>query len=281
MCSPGGHRPYHRAVPGDAEFAALLLARRRAAGLSQAELAELARCTRPYVSQLERAARSHPSRPVALHLAEALGLRGPERAGFLSAAGWPPLEGGLVPEVGEVDVLARRLVEHSRLPGVLHDSRWRVLFYNGFAGALFGALGEPLTVGRSLLEQVFSLRHRRRIPDWEGWACSLLAQFKRDSAHLRHTAAQRELLGDLRAFPDFPRLWAQVEAAPDGTPVMPVDFTLTPRPLRLQVVRQQFVGLPELWSVAFVPVDAETQASLAALLGGISEEEPPGEKTPT
>lgn len=256
-------------MPGEADFAALLLAKRRAAGLSQAELAELARCTRPYVSQLERATRSHPSRQVALHLADALGLQGSVRAGFLSAAGWPNLEVGLTPALGEVDALARRLVEHSRLPGVLHDSRWIILFHNALAEALFAALGEPLIAGRSLLGQVFSPRHRRRIPGWEDWARSLLAQFKRDSAHLRHTPAQRESLEELRALPDFARLWAQVEAAPDVTPVMPVDFMLTPpHSLRLQVVRQQFVGLPELWSVAFVPVDAEAEKTLSALLGG-------------
>ncbi|SEJ52887.1 Transcriptional regulator, contains XRE-family HTH domain [Deinococcus reticulitermitis] len=255
-------------MPGDAEFAALLLARRRAAGLSQAELAELARCTRPYVSQLERAARSRPSRQVALNLADALGVRGPERSEFLSAAGWPELERSLSPELGEVDALARRVVEGSRLPGVLHDSRWTILFHNALAGALFGALGEPLVPGRSLLDQVFSPRHRRRIPGWDAWARSLLAQFKRDSAHLRHTPAQRALLGELRALPDFPRLWAGVEAAPDVTPVMPVDFVLTPPgAVRLHIVRQQFVGLPELWSVAFVPVGAEAEEMLAALLG--------------
>jgi predicted ATPase/transcriptional regulator with XRE-family HTH domain len=68
------------------EFATLLRARRRAAGLTQAELAGLAGVAVRTVREVERGRTARPQRTTAVLLADALGLTGEERAGFLGAA---------------------------------------------------------------------------------------------------------------------------------------------------------------------------------------------------
>ncbi|WP_291426940.1 helix-turn-helix transcriptional regulator [Deinococcus sp.] len=250
------------------DLAALLVSLRQSRQLSQGQLARLARCTRPYIGQLERGKRQHLSERLARQLADALHLQGPERQHFLSVAGWPNLaaEGTLNVAPPLLNQYAQALVDGSRYPGVLHDSQWTVLHANTLAYALFQQLGEPLQPGESLVAQVFSPLNRRHIPDWEGWARSMLAQFKRDSAHLSGAAERQELLARLRGLPDFARLWQHVEAASDTTPTMPVEFLLPAYgPFRLEVIRLQFVGLPELWHVSFLPADAGARQLLQSI----------------
>jgi predicted ATPase/transcriptional regulator with XRE-family HTH domain len=71
---------------GGLDFAALLRQRRRAAGLTQAELAGLAGLAVRTVREVERGRTTRPQRTTAVLLADALGLTGEERAGFLGAA---------------------------------------------------------------------------------------------------------------------------------------------------------------------------------------------------
>jgi predicted ATPase/transcriptional regulator with XRE-family HTH domain len=68
------------------DFAALLRQRRRAAGLTQAELAGLAGIAVRTVREVESGRTTRPQRTTAVLLADALGLTGVERAGFLGAA---------------------------------------------------------------------------------------------------------------------------------------------------------------------------------------------------
>lgn len=248
-------------------FAALLSGLRERQSLSQGALARLARCTRPYIGQLERGERQRPSERLARQLADALHLQGQDRLAFLVAAGCAPLapETPLNVEEPVLNRYARALVKGSVYPGVLHDSQWSVLYSNAAAYGLFRELGDPLVPGESLLGQVFSPHYRSRIPDWEAWARAMLAQFKRDSGHLSHTPAQQALLVRLHALPDFPRLWRHVEASADTTPAMPLALSLPGHgPLHLEVLRLQVVGLPELWLVTFLPVGAAAQRLLAA-----------------
>lgn len=81
--------------PG-AGFGALLRARRRAAGLTQAELAERAGLGERTVRDLENGRSARPQRSTIELLADALGLAGAEQLGFLAAARRPPL-----PPLGE------------------------------------------------------------------------------------------------------------------------------------------------------------------------------------
>ncbi len=68
-------------------FGALLRARRRAAGLSQQELAERAGLSIRTIGNLERGASKWPYRDSVHRLADALGLRDEARAEFIAAAG--------------------------------------------------------------------------------------------------------------------------------------------------------------------------------------------------
>ena len=259
--------PAGRPVPAEApRFGVLLGQLRQRQRLSQGGLARLARCTRPYIGQLERGERTRPSERLARQLADAFHLLGQERRAFLAAAGWPSAEVRLGVEPPELNRYARALVEGTGYPGVLHDSQWVVQHANRQARALFSELGEPLGTGQCLLVQVFSSLYRTRIPDWEAWARAMLSQFKRDSAHLSGSAGQQEVLAGLRSLPDFARLWSSVEAAGDPTPTMPVEVAL-PRIglIRLEVIRLQFVGLPELWQVSFLPADDGARQLLGRL----------------
>src|ERR1043165_5443015 len=69
------------------EFAALLRACRRAAGLSQDELAELSGLNTRTISNMERGRTRAPYRNSLHRLADALRLRDEARAEFIAAAG--------------------------------------------------------------------------------------------------------------------------------------------------------------------------------------------------
>jgi predicted ATPase/DNA-binding XRE family transcriptional regulator len=71
---------------GGRDFAALLRQRRRAAALTQAELASLAGLAVRTVREAEHGRTTRPQRTTAVLLADALGLTGEDRAGFLGAA---------------------------------------------------------------------------------------------------------------------------------------------------------------------------------------------------
>lgn len=85
----------HGSDQGGGRFDLLLRGLRRAAGLTQAELAGRARVGVRTVRDLERGRASRPQRTTVELLAEALGLTGADRAGFLAAArGAGPDAGG-------------------------------------------------------------------------------------------------------------------------------------------------------------------------------------------
>src|SRR5262249_55097765 len=73
-------------LPSDRIFGDLLRELRRAAGLTQAELAELANLSPRGLSDVERGINRHPRRETLLALAGAVALVGEEREGFFQAA---------------------------------------------------------------------------------------------------------------------------------------------------------------------------------------------------
>ncbi len=75
-----------RAVGGDAAFGAMLRGYRRAAGLSQEELAARAFVSTRAISDLERGVNARPRMHTALALADGLGLVGDERVAFVGQA---------------------------------------------------------------------------------------------------------------------------------------------------------------------------------------------------
>src|SRR5262249_60441909 len=74
------------APPSDVAFGNLLRQLRKAAGLTQAELAERAGISVRGLNDLERGARLTPRRETVARLGGALGLAGDERAAFVAAA---------------------------------------------------------------------------------------------------------------------------------------------------------------------------------------------------
>jgi predicted ATPase/transcriptional regulator with XRE-family HTH domain len=76
-------------APSESDFGDLLRRYRKAAGLTQAELAERAKLSLRGLNDLERGARTTPRRDTAQLLADGLGLQGEERANFLSVARRP------------------------------------------------------------------------------------------------------------------------------------------------------------------------------------------------
>ena len=117
------------------------------------------------------------------------------------------------------------------------------------------ALGIAAQPGRSLLSLVFEERYRPFFPQWEPWARYVLAQFKRDSLPLSRTPVHAALLAELRALPDFPRLWRHVSPAAADAPLMPVVYRPPGQPpLTFTLTRVQFVGTPELWGIVFLSV---------------------------
>lgn len=237
-----------------ASLAEFLRERRGALGLSQAAVARQAGCTRQYVAQLERAERSRPSPEMVQALARALALEGPARRAFwlVCGQGWEAAPApSPTPPVSEV---AARLIDSVPVPALLHDGCWRIGYHNAVLSRFLSALGSETRLGRSMLALAFDPWHRPAVPQWEAWARYLLAQFKRDSAALSGTAIHAELLRELRALPDFRRLWRSTEPADERTPLMPLHYQLPGAPaLAFTVSRWQFVETPDLWGVVFLP----------------------------
>jgi len=111
------------------DFGALLRQRRRAAGLTQAELARRAGLAVRTVRDMERGRTTRPQRTSGVLLADALGLAGEERTGFLGAArGEAPPPVVPHPRAGPGgDRLWGREAEVARLAEVVGGSadRWR------------------------------------------------------------------------------------------------------------------------------------------------------------
>lgn len=241
-------------VPHLADF---LQTQRARLGLTQAALARRAGCTRQYIALLERGERANPSAAVALGLSRALGLGGEKKRDFLALCGHPV--GEAAPrETGEVDEVAAHLLAQIPAPAILHDGTWHMRRLNAPAAATLAALGFEAREGVSLLSLAFDPRHRAHFPGWEPWARYLLAQFKRDSLPLSRTHAHAALLRELRALPDFTRLWRSVTPADDATPLMSIRYAAPGGPvLTFTLVRMQFVGTPELWGIVFLPGEGD------------------------
>src|SRR5215470_19414511 len=84
-------------------FAAMLKRARRAAGLTQAELAERAGLSSEAISALERGVNRSPRRETVALLVEALGLDGLERAQLEQAARQRPGTQRVFPQIGRAD----------------------------------------------------------------------------------------------------------------------------------------------------------------------------------
>jgi predicted ATPase/DNA-binding XRE family transcriptional regulator len=144
--------PDHGPDQGNTAFDALLRAKRLAAGLTQAELAERAGVGVRTVRDLERG-RSRPQRTTVELLAKALGLTGRDRAEFLGLARGTSVEGGSsgpagveLPPAGE---LIGRDRDISELAALLAALDGRTVSLVGLAGV--GKTGLALAVAHRVV----------------------------------------------------------------------------------------------------------------------------------
>ncbi|MCR6482528.1 helix-turn-helix domain-containing protein [Amycolatopsis sp. OK19-0408] len=138
-------------------FGARLRRLRRAAGLTQENLAEKSGLSGQAVGALERGDRRYPQRATLERLADALGLDGDERAEFTAAATRPGNRGREVPRElpGGVAAFTGREAELERLLGFFGEPR------RGVVVAIAGMAG----IGKTALALEAGHRLARRFPD--------------------------------------------------------------------------------------------------------------------
>lgn len=148
--------PDHAPDQGSTAFSAALRAKRRAAGLTQAELAGRAGVGVRTVRDLERG-RSRPQRTTIDLIATALGLTGKERSDFLGAARGQGIEASTVPAMPpaiglpQTGELIGRDLDASEVAALLTGIERQTVSLVGLAGV--GKTGLALTVAHQVTEQ--------------------------------------------------------------------------------------------------------------------------------
>jgi predicted ATPase/transcriptional regulator with XRE-family HTH domain len=120
-------------------FGDVLRQHRLAAGLTQADLAERAAMSARGISDLERAARSHPYRETVRLLADALALSGADRAAFFAAGRRPPGRGAAASRRASIlpvslTPLIGRNQEQAVVSTLLRDAAVRLVTLTGPGG---------------------------------------------------------------------------------------------------------------------------------------------------
>lgn len=224
--------------------------------MSQAVLADLAGCSRQYIAQLESGQRRAPSPRIVTAIANALQLRGPNRAHLYHLAGMSHLSErpDNWPELLE---MARVVVTHVCYPAYVHDSMWRVWGFNRTAEEVFEISSESVQIGvTTLLDLIFHPSYRHHFVDWDHWVRVLLAEFRRDCRAVMALRENQETLRRLRRQPDFRRFWHSADPAPDSAATMALTFQSGSGAIsRLRVVRMLYPGPADIWINVVVPAE--------------------------
>jgi transcriptional regulator with XRE-family HTH domain len=193
---------------------------RQARGLSQLELAGRADVSQRHISFLETG-RSKPSSEMVMHLGRTLDVPPREQNALLLAAGHAAVfsETPLAQMPGVESALEHILSGHEPYMAVVLDRRWNVVASNGAAGRFMSLLfpHPPDWVGAPLNLMRLSFHPdglRRHMISWDATATHLLRRLERDAAAHPHDAGLRDLLAEVRSYPDVPTLeLARGEAA--------------------------------------------------------------------
>ncbi|MBV8046184.1 MAG: helix-turn-helix domain-containing protein [Paludibacterium sp.] len=247
--------------------------RRRTPGLRREEAALLCGISPTWYTWIEQGRARALSAPTLVAIADGLRLSRAERHYlFQLAARADP-----APAEAETDAHALApLLAAMQCPAYLLDRHWDVVESNGEARRLFaGWLDQPAPQGHNLLRFVFlDTRAPQWIVDWPERARRLTAEFRADSAALRHDPVHWMLVEQLNQGSEaFRRLWAAQEVLeregglrrfrrPDGSEQRFRQYTL-------QVAKH-----PQLKLVTLIAENEELGRRLAGLeLGAMGDEE--------
>jgi transcriptional regulator with XRE-family HTH domain len=233
-------------------IAHLLKAWRGTRRLSQQELSLNSGVSQRQLSFIE-SGRARPGRDTVLQLAEALEVPLRERNTLLAAAGFAHVyEGSTLDDPAMAAVrkaLDLLLRQHEPNPAVLIDRHTNVLGGNQAALRLFGrfvdlaALRSAATLP-NLLRLSFDPRGLRpHILNWAEAAPVMLQRAQRD-ALARGDEAYLRLLDEISAYPGVPEQWRRPQMQAPGAPVLPLEYAVDGRRLRLFTMVSAF-GWPQ------------------------------------
>ena len=194
---------------------------RQLRGMSQMELATRADVSQRHISFLETG-RSRPSREMVIHLGRTLDVPPREQNLLLSAAGHSPAfsETSIDDMPGVRRVLDRMLEAHEPYPALVVDRRWNVVVSNVAAGRFVGVLfPEPpswIIPPLNLMRLAFHPDGlRSHMVGWEDTARAMYRRLERDVASFPSDSGLRDLLREVRDYPDVASLeagWSEPSA---------------------------------------------------------------------
>ncbi len=194
------------------DFGALLRDWRHATGLSQLELATRAEVSQRHVSFLETG-RSRPSREMVIHLGLVLEVSPREQNLLLLAADHAPefTETPLEDLEHIAGVLDFILQAHEPNIAIIVDRSWNLVRANRaatrFTSILFSEPPNWATPQLNVMRLNFHPEGlRRHMVDWDRTAAALLRRLERDVASHPHDSSLRELLDEVRGYPQVDTL---------------------------------------------------------------------------
>ncbi|PPQ19148.1 DNA-binding transcriptional regulator, XRE-family HTH domain [Bradyrhizobium shewense] len=252
----------------------LLRAWRMRRALSQAELAFEAGISVKHLSYVETG-KAAASREILLQLASALDLSLRDRNALLEAGGFARQYGErdlAAPELADarraIDLLLRR---HEPFPAIVTDRRWNVMQANRAASRLMTMLLGPERMQRPLNHMRMFLAPNELKPFVENWpavAAALLSRARQEAMAAPLDEALQSTWRELMRLPELPTLGIEDDAVPG--PLCEVrlrkgDVGVSLIGAVLTLGTPQDVTLQELRVEMFMPVDAASEATLAAL----------------
>lgn len=236
--------------------------------MSQLDLSNVADVSARHISFLE-SGRSRPSRPMAMHLAEALDLPRADRNRLLTAAGFSPMwrTHDLAADVMAPvhDAIRWTLERHLPYPAMVLDRHWQVVDQNTASQALLAGLG--ITGEISFLDEMVGDGALWAMIDNQGEVGRyLLTRLRTESAAVG---------GDPVLDAAIEQLAANSDLTPVDEPLPPVvtaDFRIGDVCLSLFSTIAQFgtaedLALAELRIELFFPADEPTRDFLETLAG--------------
>ncbi|MEM7091839.1 MAG: helix-turn-helix transcriptional regulator [Actinomycetota bacterium] len=236
--------------------------------MSQLDLSNAAEVSARHISFLE-SGRSRPSRPMAVHLADALEIPRGERNRLLSAAGFAPMWSEHDLDSDEMQPILRALEwtldRHDPYPAMVIDRHWNVVRQNRTSQTMLGALGlvEPVNF---LQEMTQPGGVRDLIDNWPTVGRFMLSRLRTESAALGGDDVLDQAIADLV---DDPEIRTSDEPFP---PIVNVDLRIGDTCLALFSTIAQFgtaedLAIAELRIELFFPADEPTRSFFELLAG--------------